>query len=342
MKQHVPGSPATLPETGKPGDVVPVFTEREAWTGVGPGWCPLFGRSCEQGFSFEWHEFALPAPLDWSRSFHPGHLELCLNLDGVGTIEASGRTTELPPGTWTLYRQGKPPLAAARAAGMLHRFLTVEFACDFLQELLVGRLDHVHPMVRRALAAGSPASLVAGVERLSGLLRQWVEGLRPCPVPVPARETWYRGKAIELAALLLFPPVEGEWLCTRAQRAGRERVDRVQAILRERMREAPTLEELGRLVGCSPFYLSRIFSQATGRTIQQYLRQVRLERAAELLRTGRCNVTEAALEVGYNSLSHFSTAFRETFQCCPGLYPIRTVPTAPGVKDALSKGPQTV
>lgn len=43
----------------------------------------------------------------------------------------------------------------------------------------------------------------------------------------------------------------------------------------------------------------------------------------ELLRTGHCNVTEAALEVGYNSLSHFSTAFREQFRCCPGLYPLR-------------------
>ncbi|MBE7499485.1 MAG: helix-turn-helix domain-containing protein [Verrucomicrobiales bacterium] len=35
---------------------------------------------------------------------------------------------------------------------------------------------------------------------------------------------------------------------------------------------------------------------------------------AELIRTGRCNVTEAALEVGYNSLSHFSAAFREQFR----------------------------
>jgi len=54
------------------------------------------------------------------------------------------------------------------------------------------------------------------------------------------------------------------------------------------------------------------------------LRQLRLERAAELLRTGQCNVTEAAFEVGYNSLSHFTLAFRETFGCCPGLYPLKT------------------
>jgi AraC-like DNA-binding protein len=47
---------------------------------------------------------------------------------------------------------------------------------------------------------------------------------------------------------------------------------------------------------------------------------VRLERAAHLLRSGRCNVTEAAMAVGYTSLSHFSKAFWETFGCCPGLY----------------------
>jgi AraC-like DNA-binding protein len=49
-----------------------------------------------------------------------------------------------------------------------------------------------------------------------------------------------------------------------------------------------------------------------------------MERAAELLKTGGHNVTEAALEVGYNSLSHFSAAFHETFGCCPGLYPLQT------------------
>ena len=35
------------------------------------------------------------------------------------------------------------------------------------------------------------------------------------------------------------------------------------------------------------------------------------------------NVSEAALEVGYSSLSHFTITFRETFACCPGLYPLK-------------------
>ncbi len=59
-------------------------------------------------------------------------------------------------------------------------------------------------------------------------------------------------------------------------------------------------------------------------TLPQYLRKTRMERAAELLRSGDFNVTEAALEVGYSSLSHFSLAFHQTFGCCPGLYPLAT------------------
>lgn len=140
----------------------------------------------------------------------------------------------------------------------------------------------------------------------------------------PAQEAWFRGKALEVAAQFFFRPPEGELLCTRAQRAARERVERARAILKEKMHTPPSLEELGRLVGCSPFYLSRQFSAETGVTMQQYVRQIRLEHAAELLRTGKCNVTEAALEVGYNSLSHFTAAFREAFGCCPGLYPLKT------------------
>jgi len=61
-------------------------------------------------------------------------------------------------------------------------------------------------------------------------------------------------------------------------------------------------------------------------TIPQYLRKLRMERAAGLLRTGKYNVTEAAMEVGYSSLSHFSQAFCQVMGCCPALYPIGLKP----------------
>lgn len=291
---------------------------------VGGGWRLLFGDFREVGFRFAWHDFHCAGPLEWAHCFAHGGVELCLNLAGRGVVSDGQQRTELTPRTLAFYRQGRPSLAATREGGGRHQFIAVEFAPEFLARHFGERASSLHPLVGGVVRGNGQGSAVGAPERLNTALLSVVESLRRPPVFLPAQAVWFQSKALELAAQLFFVPPDGEMFCTRAQRAGRERVERARTILRERLREAPSLEELGRLVGCSPFYLSRLFSQETGTTIQQYLRQVRLERAAELLRTGRCNVTEAALEVGYSSVSHFSTAFREMFNCCPGLYPLRT------------------
>jgi len=144
------------------------------------------------------------------------------------------------------------------------------------------------------------------------------------PVLQGARPIWYRSKVLELMTEFFFDRQgEDELFCDRQKRTARERVDRVIAALRQRLAEPPSLEEIGRTVGCSPFHLSRTFSRETGTTIPQYLRKLRMERAAELLQSGKYNVTEAALEVGYSSLSHFSQSFCLEMGCCPGLYPLK-------------------
>jgi AraC-like DNA-binding protein len=241
---------------------------------------------------------------------------------------------ELRPRASVFYFQGTPPLAARRRAKEHHRFLTVEFAAEFLKKHLKSEARHLHPCVQGVIKQSARQSAVTTPEPMGLTFLQLVESLQRCPVFKPAQETWFRCKALELAAQSFFCPPEGEFFCTRQQRAACERAGCVRKILAERLADPPSLEELGRLAGCSPFYLSRQFSEATGLTIQQFLRQARLERAAELLRAGKHNVTEAALEVGYNSLSHFTVAFREVFGCCPGLYPIKTVPATATPQDA--------
>jgi AraC-like DNA-binding protein len=300
------------------------FAEAPAWRSVGQGWRPLFGSFRDLGFSFEWHDFHCNEPLDWARSFHPGGVELCLNLAGGAVLEDGRQTSELTGQTFTFYRQGQPSLTATRRAGERHQFITVEYSPAFLRTHFAAKADCLHPLLRELLQGQGKGPAVAASDRMNTLLLAVVETLRHPPVFAPAQSIWFQSKAAELAAQLFFWPAEGELFCTRAQRVARERVERVRAVLREKLSEPPSLEGLGRIVGCSPFYLSRIFSQEAGLTIQQYVRQLRMERAAELLRTGKCNVTEAALEVGYNSLSHFSSAFHETFGCCPGLYPLKT------------------
>jgi AraC family transcriptional regulator len=303
----------------------PVFTERPTWHAIGNGWRHLHGSVNGAGLSFEWHNFKLRNELNWGESFHPGSIEVCLNREGNGRVALHKREAAFTPLTIGFYRRGEETLPATRQANQQHQFLTVEMSFDFLRRHLGEFVTSLHPLVRDVVSGQSEKSAVAPTTRLTTRQLQLLGSLRQAPVLTMAQSVWYQAKAMELAAELFFiAQDEQELFCHRQQRLSVERVEKVVSLLRERLANPPTLEEIGQAAGCSPFYLSRTFSAATGRTIPQYIRQLRMERAAELLRSGRFNVTEAALEVGYSSLSHFSQAFHDTYGCCPGLYPLRT------------------
>ncbi len=133
---------------------------------------------------------------------------------------------------------------------------------------------------------------------------------------------WFRARIREILAYYAFPSgkPESDFFCTRQRKVASERAAKVDAYLRAHLDETLDLATLGGFVGCSPHYLCRTFSDTRGMTIRRRLRQLRIERAAELLRSGRYNVSEAAIEVGYNSLSHFSKAFQAEKGCLPSQF----------------------
>ncbi len=301
------------------------------WEALGGGWQCLHGCYCQQGVSVEWHDFACATPRDWARSFHSGSVELCLNLSGHGRLASGEDSVLLGPMTVGVYRMVNGALAAWRLPGERHQFLTVEYAPGFLARHLAGHESALHPVLRGAVRNSADGQCVCAGFGPVGRLRQRVESLRAPPVSGPARGLWYQGKALELMAEFFFLPAEATPTGGhRRKQVARQRVERAIEILSRRLADPPSLEELGRQVGCSPYHLSRTFSREMGLTMPQYLRQVRMERAAELLKSGKFNVTEAALEVGYSSLSHFSQAFCATMGCCPGLYPLGRALPRPG------------
>lgn len=304
--------------------VTGTFSERPFWQAWPGAWHPLSGSFSGLGWSFEWHDFEPVTRVDWGKSFHPQGLEVCLNLSGAGRIATKKDELDVRPESAVLYVSGDPPLTAWREAGQRHQFLTAEFSADFLRRNLPRGLGQVRPFVQRVLDAKKLTTAVDLSQPLTPRLRLLVAALRSPPVSGAARTMWFTAKVYEVAAELFFDHTAEESLfCTRQTHVAQERVEKAAALVRANLAEPLTLEELGQRVGCSPFYLSRTFTEQMGMTISQFLRQVRLERAAELLRSGKFNVTQAAMEVGYSSVGHFSTAFHETFGCCPGLYPLQ-------------------
>jgi AraC family transcriptional activator of mtrCDE len=78
-----------------------------------------------------------------------------------------------------------------------------------------------------------------------------------------------------------------------------------------------TLELLASVAHMSRSTFSRHFEQCFGRTPMDYVRDVRLRRAAQLLRLGGQSIDSVASKVGFASRSHFSRAFHEQFGCSP-------------------------
>src|SRR5881398_672861 len=294
--------------------------EVDAWREVKDGWRPLYGDVDQIGVAVEWHDFRTVRSFNWGRTFHPRSLEFCLNLEGHGEIGAAAKT-EYAPGNSGYYAIGDERLPASRRANDHHQFATLEFSRTHLQKQFVQNEADLVPQIRRVIFGDKDETVVAPTRPMSIQQRAVVSSLGEPPVSKAAQILWYQSKALELMAHFLFEPKDPEFFCMRQKRVARDRVERTKELLALYLTIPPTLEMLGQEVGCSPFYFSRIFSREVGLTIPQYLRNIRMERAAELLRSGRFNVTEAAIEVGYSSLSHFSKAFCETIGCCPVLYP---------------------
>jgi AraC family transcriptional regulator len=295
------------------------LAERGAWRDVRTGWRQLYGDFEKLGVSVEWHDFRTARELDWGLSFHPNSVEFCLNLDGRGAVGRRAQT-DYVAGTSGYYSVSEEPLQASREARDHHQFVTLEFSRPHLQKQLDGA--ELDPSMRAAVFPRNDTPVISSARSMTAEQRSVVSSLLQPPVPRAAQSLWYQSKALELMAHFMFAPKDPELFCMRQKRVARDRVARTKELLARDLANPPALEALGHEVGCSPFYLSRIFSREVGLTIPQYLRNLRMERAAELLRTGRYNVTEAATEVGYASLSHFSKAFCETIGCCPVLYPM--------------------
>ena len=88
------------------------------------------------------------------------------------------------------------------------------------------------------------------------------------------------------------------------------RVQRVKQYIHDHYAEALRLDDLAELVGMSPVAFSRFFRQRTGRTLSEYIVEIRLGFAARMLVDTSKNVSEICYECGFNNLSNFNRTFK--------------------------------
>lgn len=81
-----------------------------------------------------------------------------------------------------------------------------------------------------------------------------------------------------------------------------------------------SVESLSKELGMSRVHLYKKLLQITGKTPIEFIRVIRLKRAAQLLRESQMHVSEIAFEVGFNNPKYFSRYFKEEFGMLPSVY----------------------
>jgi len=88
----------------------------------------------------------------------------------------------------------------------------------------------------------------------------------------------------------------------------------------------PSLDEISRYLGYSPYYCSVQFHHIAGTTIKSYMAKRRLYMATLAVRDTDNRIIDIALEYGYSAQSALTRAFRDVYGCTPAAYRKNPVP----------------
>ncbi|MGJ8671916.1 helix-turn-helix transcriptional regulator [Rubritalea sp.] len=246
-----------------------------------------------------------------------GALHFVLNLEGMGVWMSQLLRINLVANTLAVFHYATDDriIATRLDTGEQDNYVILSVTKLWIQKNFGSREAALHPSIQSLLLKNPKASETIGKVRSMSLREKEIANeLVSPPVSNEAQIFWYPAKILEILTLHLFSTNSlnnSEPFCTQIQRQQSERIDKAVSWLSDNLDSALDLKVIATHAGCAPHYLSRQFKKHTGMTLKQKHRELRIDHAANLLLDGDYNVTEAAMEVGYNSLSHFSKAFQE-------------------------------
>lgn len=132
---------------------------------------------------------------------------------------------------------------------------------------------------------------------------------------------WQCTNAQELLRLLQ-DGVSGELNRLRRERSQREArpITDAKHFIQQHYQESLRLEDVSNAVGFNATYFSAMFKKETGQNFMDYLTELRMNKAKELLCGDECSVQDVAEQVGYRDLKYFSRLFKKTTGISPSDY----------------------
>lgn len=136
------------------------------------------------------------------------------------------------------------------------------------------------------------------------------------------KKLYIKGKVYELISLYFNKTEDAdiEQCPFLADEDNVRRIKQAKEIIIDRMTEPPTLAELSDEIGLSLKKLKEGFKQIYGDSVFGFLFDYKMEYARKMLESGKHNVNEVGLKVGYSTASHFIASFKKKYGTTPKKY----------------------
>ena len=98
------------------------------------------------------------------------------------------------------------------------------------------------------------------------------------------------------------------------------RVRKVEEYIDTNFKQEVRLQTLADLAGMTSSAFSRFFKLRTGKTVQEYIIDVRIGHAARALVDSSMSIAEICIDCGFNNISNFNRIFKKKKGCSPSLF----------------------
>ena len=253
----------------------------------------------------EWHCPGAVRPLSPEEA--PAAYEISVVRQGTYQRRLHGRTVVADPTTLVCGNQSEP-FRLAHRVGAAARETVV--AMD--ERTFRGLLREANARAGRAAAVRFPLDALSLTGRGALLHAALLRARREGRDPVAMQEL-----ALELARWAIRPRPAARSHGTALSPRAMDAVHHTRATLAARYAERLTLDDLALAVELTPWHLSRVFRAATGESVHRHLLQLRLNAALEQIALGTRTLSTIALDCGFSSHSHLTSAFRRAFGGSP-------------------------
>ncbi len=146
-----------------------------------------------------------------------------------------------------------------------------------------------------------------------------IKEIKTCDITGFPRVNFIGAKALEILSYMLsrFKHSEKDFYNKNLSEKDLKAIQKAVQHINDHIASAGTVYELSQIAGVNTNKLQEGFQTVYGKTVNEYIRDIRLTKALNMLSSGNKNVSEVVYELGLSSRSYFSKIFKNKYGVTP-------------------------